>query len=79
MSKNMTTGHVYRIADGAFGVVVYFPQTEVRVAIVPGVSNEYDACRELARERAGRFVVADSDTRKWGETLYRARGYALML
>ena len=78
-ANNMQTGHVYKILDGVFGIVSYYPKTEVRVRILPEVTSEMEACKSLARTHAGRFVVADTDTRKWGQVIYRARGYALAL
>lgn len=69
----MQTGHVYKILPQIFGVVSYFPETRVFVRILDRDMGEHDACDALAREFAGRFVVADTDTRKWGEVIAKRR------
>lgn len=75
MQTTLARGHVYKITDNVYGVVSFYPKTEVFVRVLADNVSETEACEILSREFAGAFVVADSDTRKWGETIVQRIGY----
>ncbi len=72
MNANLTPGHVYRIMDGLFGIVVYrrvgSTKTEIMCRVID-VDTVREACAILNSEFAGKFTPADSDTELWGKTL----------
>ena len=75
MQNKMQRGHVYKIMDSVFAIVSYYPETRTYCRVfADDVSSEFEACDRLAREFAGEFVVADSDTRKWGEQIVKRHG-----
>ena len=75
----ISTGHVYRIDAGQFGIVDYATgDARVHVALLDA-DTVREAIAELSAKHAGRFVHADTDTRKWGETVMRHNGYGIML
>lgn len=75
MGNAMTTGNVFRLASGFFGVISYAPQTTVQIYISERDNpNLFDVCIEMGRKFAGRFVVADRDTEAWARTIMRANG-----
>lgn len=79
MKNQQSKGHVYKTkTDGVFGVVTYFPETVVRLAMTEAATVT-EACAILAERHGGEFVQADTDTRKWGECLMRGRDFAEIL
>ena len=75
---NLVTGNVFRMGEGFVGIVSYFPETIVTVYQTETTSL-FSICDELARRFAGRFVVADSQTEKWGRVVFKAQGSAILL
>ena len=82
MQDSLKAGYVYKMTDGIFGIVVYrFPgskKTELLCRMID-TDSVYEACEILNAEFAGVFKPADTDTRKWGETIMRAQGSARVL
>lgn len=75
-----TTGHVYETqCEGIFGVVSYFPETVVQLAVLTNGESVAQACKVLASRFAGKFVPADKDTEAWGKVSFRAQGSAIMM
>lgn len=77
MRNRMTTGYVFRLASGFFGVISYYPQTTVRIYVAKGDNGSIDeTCREMGDKFAGRFIAADRDTEAWGKAVFQAQGVA---
>jgi len=75
-----TTGHVYETqCEGIFGVVSYFPETVVQLALLTNGESVAQACKVLASRFAGKFIPADKDTEAWGKVSFRAQGSAIMM
>jgi hypothetical protein len=74
----MQTGHVFKLAPSIFGIITYAPETRVLCRCID-TDSESEACAILARSFAGRFIVADADTRAWGKTIGRHDGSYLVL
>lgn len=82
MQDSLKEGHVYRMCDGIFGIVVFrYPgsnKTELLCRVID-VDTVRDACKALASEFAGKFTPCDTDLKAWGETLMHNRGSATLL
>tara|TARA_S200002703_G_scaffold151329_1_gene150579 strand:+ start:783 stop:1034 length:252 start_codon:yes stop_codon:yes gene_type:complete len=75
----ISTGHVYRIDAGQFGIVDYATgDARVHVALLDAETIT-DAIAELSAKHAGRFVHADKDTESWGRVVFKAQGYGILL
>ncbi len=80
-TQNITTGHVYKTdVDGIFGIVSYYPQTVVTMAVTSddGVTVT-EAIERLSKRYAGAFVRADRDTEAWGKASFRHAGSAAVI
>lgn len=78
MRNDLTTGHVFPIVAGFFGVIVYERDTTVYV-FQSETSYAETAARELGTKYAGRFVVADRDVAAWGRLTFKAQGAAVAI
>lgn len=75
-----TKGHVYATdCEGIFGVVSFFPETIVSLAVFTNGETVTQACKALATRLAGQFVPADADATAWGKVSFRAQGQAIMI
>ena len=75
----ISTGHVYRIDAGQFGIVDYVTgNARVHVALLDA-DTVREAIAELSAKHAGRFVHADKDTESWGRCVMRHNGCAFLL
>tara|TARA_R110002096_G_scaffold160724_4_gene327022 strand:- start:1624 stop:1875 length:252 start_codon:yes stop_codon:yes gene_type:complete len=78
--QSPTTGHVYETqCEGIFGVVSFFPETVVSLAVLTNGESVAQACKVLASRFAGKFVQADADATAWGKVSFRAQGSAIMM
>ena len=78
MGNVLATGNVFRMGAGFVGIISYFPETVVTVYQTE-TESLFSICEELARRFAGKFVVADSQTEKWGRVVFKAQGSAILL
>jgi hypothetical protein len=81
MQSSPTTGHVFEIGTttGIFGVVSYYPDTVVSIAMFSDAPNVTQACERLGKRLAGRFIPADTVTARWGQTVFNAQGSAVLI
>lgn len=80
MSNSLTKGNIYRIEAGQFAIVSYYPTTMVYVALLDGIDTVSGAIKTLSEKHPEtEFVMACTDTEKWGELFGRDHGYTLFI
>ena len=78
--QQLPTGHVFPMqAEGIFGVLSYFPETVVELAMFSNGETVTQAIAALGSRFAGRFIRADADAEAWGKVSFRAQGQAIMM
>lgn len=79
-TNNLPTGHVFPFGvDGVFGVLSYFPETVVEIAMFSNGETATQAIAALGSRFAGRFIRADADAEAWGKVSFRAQGQATLM